>query len=237
MKIIVTDLTRFSNKAIVCTAGLDPKKGTCIRPLPYFSYEACKKLKVHPGMVVEGTFTPVPHAVPPHTEDASCDFGALEFLGPCTSDEFEAVLKESLVPTIAEGFDNKIPKGQRVIPRHSPPSCSIITVSLSPDRIEVVDDAYDPEKIKLHIQDIDGSRYLYVPITDLGFHHLAVREARAAGREAKINEFIRSQKIVYLRIGLSRTYARPNSSVEGYWIQANGIYTFPDYRADVRAYP
>jgi hypothetical protein len=33
--IIVTDLTRFSNKDIVRTSGIDPGNGECIRPIPY----------------------------------------------------------------------------------------------------------------------------------------------------------------------------------------------------------
>lgn len=36
-QIIITDLTRFKNEEIVCTAGIDYNAKKCIRPLPYLS--------------------------------------------------------------------------------------------------------------------------------------------------------------------------------------------------------
>ena len=47
--IIVTDLTRFTNKNIVCTAGIDPNDGQCIRPMPYLPSSECRRLKILPG--------------------------------------------------------------------------------------------------------------------------------------------------------------------------------------------
>ena len=38
MKIVVTDLTRFSNPDLVCLAGIDIETGRCIRPRPRRSY-------------------------------------------------------------------------------------------------------------------------------------------------------------------------------------------------------
>lgn len=234
MKLIVTDLTRFNNKDIVCTAGIEVKTGRCVRPMPYFPYSECKRRNVHPGMIVEGDFSAV-HRTPPHVEDMNCDFKTLKFIGPATSDEFENVLKMTLSASVSEGFDDLIPLGQKVIPTLTPPNKSIITIKLKPDQIQVVDDAYNPEKIKLHIHDNDDRDYTYVAISDLGFHHFAVAQQRDVNRETRLNTFIGNQKRVYLRIGLSREYAV--GSRRGFWIQANGIYTFPDYLSKVRTYP
>ncbi len=202
--------------------------------MPYFSYDDCKKRNVHPGMIVEGQFTPVPKKRP-HTEDMGCNFSQLKFHGPAASTEFEGALKMTSVPSIRDGFENLIPLGQKVIPALTPPQVSIVTISLRTQQIEVVDDAYNQEKIKLHIHDNDGRDYAYISITDLGFHHYAIDQQRDAGRERRLNDFIMKQDRVYLRVGLSRQYAV--GSRNGYWIQANGIYTFPDYLAKVRTYP
>ena len=50
-----------------------------------------------------------------------------------------------------------------------------------------------------------------------------------------LNEFIQSQDVIFLRIGLSRSYKAPNGK-EGFWMQANGIYTFPNYLEEIRSY-
>lgn len=234
MQIIITDLTRFKKNDIVCTAGIDPASGQCIRPMPYFSYADCKKANIHPGMVVEGAFASR-KTDRPHVEDMECDFSKLKLLGPATSAKFEEVLKKTAVKSIHDGFDKLIPLGQKVIPARTPPARSIITIALKPSQIEVVNDAYDPEKIKLHIRDNDGTSYAYIGITDLGFHHYAVAQKKDLKRESQLNDFFKKQDRLYLRVGLSRQYAV--GSRDGFWIQANGIYTFPDYLAKVRSYP
>ena len=47
-KMIVTDLTRFSASDKVCVAVIDIETGNCMRPMPYFSSEVCKKLNLQP---------------------------------------------------------------------------------------------------------------------------------------------------------------------------------------------
>jgi len=202
--------------------------------MPYFSCNDCKKRNVHPGMIIEGEFSPVP-CTPPHLEDSKCNFSSLKFHGPATSLEFEGVLKMTVVPSIRKGFQNLIPLGQKVIPALTPPKLSIITVALKPEQIKVVDDAYNPEKIKLHIHDNDVTDYAYIAFTDLGFHHYAIGEQRDANRESRLNDFVIKQRHVYLRVGLSGRDSI--GSRDGDLIQANGIYTFPDYLGKVRTYP
>ena len=233
MEIIVTDLTRFSNDDIVCIAGIDKKSTQCIRPLPYINMAACKKLKILPGAILEGKFTKPKSIEMPHTEDMH--YEGLSFKGPCTSDEFESVLKATTYSSVNEGFDGIVPAGIKVIPHDAPPSRSIITLRLKPNQIEIVRNAFDSKSLRLHINDNDGRKYYYLSITDLGFHNLAVLKYKDLKYTDKLNKFISNQKKVYLRIGLGRRHKAPDGR-DGFWIQVNGIYTFPEFLTEVRTY-
>lgn len=234
MEIIVTDLTRFSKDDVVCIAGIDVQSTQCIRPLPYIKKAACKKLKILPGAILEGKFTKPKSIDRPHTEDMH--YEGLSFKGPCTSEEFESVLKTTTYPSINEGFDGKVPAGTKVIPHDDPPSRSIITLKLKPSQIEIVRNAFDSKNLRLNIKDNDGRTYVYLSITDLGFHDLAVSKQKDPDYTDELNEFINSQKKVYLIIGLGRRYKHPIDGRDGFWIQVNGIYTFPDFMTKVRTY-
>lgn len=234
MDIIVTDLTRFSKEDIVCIAGIDVKSNQCIRPLPYLEKSKCKKLKLLPGAIWEGKFTKPDHFDKPHIEDMN--YTSLSFKGPCSSEEFESVLMASTYPSINEGFDDKVPVGTKVIPPDYPPPRSIITLKLKPNQIEIVRNAFDPKSLRLNIQDNDGRKYLYVPIADLGFHNLAISKQKDPDYTDELNAYSRGQKKVYLRIGLGRRYKNPHDGRDGFWIQVNGIYTFPEFMTRVRTY-
>lgn len=234
MDIIVTDLTRFAKDDVVCIAGIDVKSKQCIRPLPYVKKAFCIKNEILPGAIVEGNFTKPKSIDKPHTEDMH--YQELSFKGPCTSDEFESALGASLYPSINEGFDGKVPAGTKVIPPDSPPSRSIITLKLKPMQIEIVRNAFDPKSLRLNILDNDGRKYTYLSITDLGFHNLAVSKQKDPDYTDELNGYIRGQKKLYLRIGLGRRYKNPSDGRDGYWIQVNGIYTFPEFMTKVRTY-
>src|SRR3989304_2696111 len=120
MDLIGTDLTRVAKDDIVCIAGIDLKSKRCIRPLPYLPKTACKQLKLLPGAILEGRFTKPKTVDKPHTEDMN--YEGLSFKGPCTSEEFENVLKTTTYPSINEGFDDKVPIGTKVIPHDDPSS-------------------------------------------------------------------------------------------------------------------
>lgn len=72
-KIIITDLTRFTNPDEVCTAGYDMSTKELIRPWPYIKREKCDQLKILPGAIIEGEFTKKPDRTPPHVEDHNQD--------------------------------------------------------------------------------------------------------------------------------------------------------------------
>ena len=76
--------------------------------------------------------------------------------------------------------------------------------------------------------------FRYLPITDLGFYEYAQRLAKNGAGLKKLNQYLEQQEEIFLRIGLSRIWK--NNDREGYWIQVNGIYTFPEYMKEIRAY-
>ncbi|MBI1821638.1 MAG: hypothetical protein HYR79_08010 [Nitrospirae bacterium] len=233
MIFIVTDLTRFQNEDIVCVAGVDIKTKKCVRPLPYIEMEYCKKLNILPGAKIKGKLIKAKELKKPHLEDKN--YSELEYEGPCSSVEFEDVLKNTTYDSINEGFEGKIPGSSKVIPHNDPPGRSIISLKLKPGQITIMRDGFNPEKIKLHILDNDEKEYKFLPITDLGFYNLAISKQTQPLLIENLNNFIQNQNRIYLRIGLSRRYCSPDGR-NGFWIQVNGIYTFPDFLTEVRTH-
>ena len=228
MEIVITDLTRFSNPDIVCIAGINKETGECIRPLPYIQLSECKRLNILAGNLIKGNFTKSREIVSPHTEDHS--YTNLKKVRICSSDEFKAILESTLSSSISEGFQYPFPERGKVIPNDFQPSKSIITLKVSTRNVEIVKDGFKEGKIRLHLLDNDMSRFSFLSITDLGFYNYAMKHYHDANFPNIINNFIRKQDIVYLRIGLGREYQG------GYWLQVNGIYTFPNYDTEIRSY-
>jgi hypothetical protein len=231
--IIVTDLTRFKpGNPNVCIAGIDQSNCECIRPMPYLQSAFCKDNDILPGAVLSGQFTPSTERSGPHQEDFS--LRDLKLQGPCSSEDFRNVLQTSSFKGVEVGFEIELPDGEKVLPIDHTVGRSIITIRCEPKDIEIIDDNYSPGKIKLNFRDQTGRSFRYIPITDLGFHDFAIgHQERSELR--KLNDFVHSQEEVFLRIGLSRSFKAPNGR-EGFWIQANGIYTFPDYLEEIRSY-
>lgn len=232
MEIIITDLTRFSNQDIVCIAGINIETNECIRPLPYISLSDCKKLNILPGSKLDGTFSEHNDRGCPHVEDKNRK--NLKYTGDCTATEFHQVLENSLASSISNGFDYLFPEGGKVIPHTNPPSQSIITLKVNASQVRIVKDSFTHGKIKLNFKDNDNKKYSYLPITDLGFYNYAMKHFDDFDFSEKINTFIDQQEELYLRIGLSGRYA--NGDRDGYWLQINGIYTFPNFDTEIRSY-
>jgi hypothetical protein len=232
MEIVITDLTRFKQLKDVCTAGIQRAGTDCIRPMPYLKFSDCQRLNIHPGAILSGDYSLASNRTAPHYEDNN--YKNLKYLGACSSGEFKSVLERTCAKSVASGFDGKVPPGEKYIPEGTPPSRSIITLSVSPGQVSISSDKFNADKIKFHLSDIDGREYSFLPITDLGFYQYAMREQKNPGREQLLNDFIRKQKALFLRIGLSRAYA--SNGRTGFWIQVNGIYTFPEYLPNVRTY-
>jgi hypothetical protein len=198
----------------------------------YLPFDWVKENGMQPGSVLEGSFSKT-KAEKPHIEDRIADIRRC--LPQVSSDDFLEILEQSAVSTIEEGF-GALPNN-RVFPRGAPPPCSIITLEVSSpkNQLRIVEDRNDKTKIKAFVTDVSGYEMAWVPITDLGFHDHAVRLKEEDPGLRKLNSFLQRQEILYLRIGLSRAY-RPGEGRDGYWIQLNGIYSFPEYRTDLRVY-
>jgi hypothetical protein len=232
-KIIITDLTRFSNREVLCVAGIDTDTGQCIRPVPYLKTNRCKELKMLPGAILTGEFSNSVSVEAPHIEDMN--YQNLIFNGHCTSQEFQKLLSDSAARTIEEGFGVKLDERQKHIPRELEPERSLITIRVASDAVKIVQDQYNPAKIKAHITDATGKNYSFLSVTDLGLHSYAENHYREAGNYADVNNLIYSQKEVYVRIGLSRFYKAQDGRA-GFWIQVNGLYSFPNYFETARQY-
>lgn len=230
-KIIITDLTRFNNPDTVCTAGTDMQSRRCLRPMPYLRTEDCVRLGILPGAILSGEFSLKTGLVGPHQEDAT--YSNLAFEGPSTSDEFRSALEAGLYDSVETGFQLKLIDGQKHIPINHALGRSIITLAVDPKSIEIVEDTFKPGKVKIHFTDGSARRFRFLAITDLGFHRYADTH-RAANDLAHLNDFIRKQSKAYLRVGLSRPYEA--KGINGYWMQVNGIYTFPNFFEEIRSY-
>ncbi|QDT65274.1 hypothetical protein [Calycomorphotria hydatis] len=232
MRIIITDLTRFRpGNPDVCTAGV-AEDGTVIRPMPYLSIENCRKLNIHPGGILEGQFT-LKNSPAPHVEDAN--HGKLTFHGACSSVKFRETLEKTTYPNISEGFGVPIIKREKCIPTTSPPVRSLITIKINPLSFSIVQDSYHPERLKAHFSDRAGIEMAFVSVTDRGFYDYAQQHREDLRSFLEIQRFIHSQEELYLRLGLSRSFEAPDGR-NGFWIQLNGIYTFPDKLEYIRCY-
>ena len=167
----------------------------------------------------------------PHQEDAS--YSRLIFEGPSSSKDFKAALEAGLHSSTEDGFEIELEHGQKYVPVGHAVGRSIITLSVDPKTIEIVEDRYNPGKTKIHFIDGSGRQFRYLPITDLGLHRYAERY-HAAKDLARLNSFVRGQPEAYLRLGLSREWN--NGTINAYWMQVNGVYTFPDFFKDIRSY-
>ncbi len=231
MKIIITDLTRFARQDIVCIAGINPETNECIRPMPYIQKASCQKLNILPGAIIEGNFTPRACTIP-HTEDK--DRANMKFLGPCGSEQFKNILKNTCFESVEEGFGVTLTLNQKHIPPDSPPNKSIITLPLNPNQLNIVEDGYNPGKLRVIFTDQAGKTFRYLSITDLGFFEYAKRHA-VEDKIDELNAFVHSQEELYIRLGLGRIH-QTNDGRNGFWLQVNGIYTFPEYNEEIRCY-
>jgi hypothetical protein len=236
MRIVVTDLTRFQNKELLCLAGITEDGQQCIRPLSetkpgYLSFEICKKLNILPGTILEGTFTTPKQLEAPHVEDRY--YSNLKAAGTVSSTKFQSILEKSSTTSIKNGFGCPSKPTDKVLT--TTPAKSIITLKLNPKQFQVVQNKFDTETIKVHLTDGDGLSLSFLSITDLGFYINVGQSATRKISAKEITEFIHNQDVLYIRLGLGRKH-KSEDGKEGYWMQVNGIYTFPAYQQIVRSY-
>lgn len=232
-ELIITDLTRFKNPDIVCIAATDPATGEFFRPQPYIPSETCKEYDLQPGTVITGELILQATAKQPHVEDSSWE--ELDPIGRCTKKQFQDVLELTLSDSISEGFDVEFTEQyQKHIEQEDAPECSIITIKIPPANFRILEDRFNEGKIKASFTDNDGTYFSYLSITDRRFYDFA-QEHYNDGKLDEVTDFIHEQDELYLRVGLSRYYEAEDGRA-GYWLQVNGIYTFPSYMDEIEAY-
>lgn len=230
-KFIITDLTRFSSPDKVCTAAIEVKTGRCFRPMPYLENAKCKELNIHPGAILEGEITLHTDVSNPHVEDAS--YNNLKYFGAASTEEFKSILDRTLSNSVASGFGVQFDAGQKHIPVGVAAICSIITIKISPMSLDIHEDNYKPGKIKASFTDASGHSFRYLSITDRGFFDYA-KKHQDDGKLQDLRNFILTQDEIYLRVGVGRVWEVGDRN--GYWLQVNGIYTFPNFLEEVRTY-
>lgn len=206
-QIVITDVTHFKNEDKVCVAGVDINTGECLRPTSpgYLSKSHVQALNIKPSTVLSGEFQFL-NSNKPHCEDVF--YKNLKFERLYSDDEFRKILENSLSENIENGFQVQS-NGQKCIHPSLNPQQSIITVLA--ENIEIIK-SY--EKVKVHFFDT-LNQYEYIPVTD----------SRYWGNE-NYQKIDFNNKKVFLRIGIGRQYKSPDGR-DGYWLQVNGIYTFP----------
>ncbi len=219
MEIIVTDLTKFKGDAIRCVAGIDPISGKCVRPLPYFRAIECQDRQILPGVRLSGDFMPDSRARKPHIEDHV--YQRVSKKSPVSLDSFRSALKNALYDTIEDGFEVELSGEAKHITISQQPARSIIT--LRPGQLQVISSQFG---LKVTFSDGSGKYFNYLSVTDLGLNDY-VQEMNPDEAVALMNIFFQSQRELFLRIGLSRQY-RSSDGRDGFWLQVNGIYSFPD---------
>jgi hypothetical protein len=197
----------------------------------YLTRMRLKELNIIPGAIVSGELQLLSNTHKPHIEDAS--YQNLRFDRVCSGNEFREILKQSLSENIEAGFGVTLDHHQKHISPSYYPSKSLITISVNPKSVTVFqDNGFGKERIKIHFMDKNAKQYRFMPVNDLGYWLYAKRHF---GFD-EINSIIHAQKELFLRVGLGRFYKNPHDNREGYWIQINGIYSFPSHFRNARIY-
>lgn len=229
MRLVITDLTEFHNPDCYCVAGINPD-GACFRPTKkYFSREECTTFPIFPGTILEGDFTLRSDNEAPHVED--CRRSGVRHAGICTAEEFLDVLREDASHSVAAGFEVEGPECPKCIPKTDPPGRSIITVRVRPKAcwFNIGRDG----KFRFSFYDGADARYSYLPIADLKMRQYQARHDGVVSVDA-MSRFLHHQKEVFLRVGLGRCHRI--DSREGYWLQVNGVYSFPAWFPETRGF-
>lgn len=230
MEIVVTDLTKFHNKDILCLAGVNPENYECIRPMPYLQCHYCLQNQILPGAKLTVSFKNTGSEAP-HCEDRNCH--SLKNTGSCSYEEFYSILTETLSPSLAAGFGVHLESGQKHIGGECSPIKSIITIEVEPNEFTIVKDQYNPGRIKGIFEDEERNEFKFIPITDYCFCEFAEKTQTDEGATKSLNAFLSIQEKIFLRIGLTRRY-QSQYGRDGFWIQINGIYSFPNIYDGIR---
>jgi hypothetical protein len=229
-RMVITDLTRMQ-QGHVCICGCD-KEHACVRPILLHGIPEKSLIKdgrpvIFPFALVEFDFLS-PRPEPPHTEDYFYISNSPVFIQRVANPQ--KVLDWSVFETVEDIFEQPVlsDAGFSVMDGQGPRSVGTIR----PKNIHKISYELGSESgawdFRLNFYD-NSDRYYRLKITDLTWHYYcnSLRD-RFPDPDVLAKEMTRMlhDRNVYLRIGLARGWKeRPDRC----FLQANGIYTFPDY--------
>jgi len=149
----------------------------------------------------------------------------LEVKGAVKSDDFHRLLEKDTFSTVEEGFRVALPAGEKYFPKSSPPELSLVTLKVKASQTHI-HPGLRPGSLRMHFYDLSGRSFKNIPVTDLRFHSLAQQHSENEFY-VTLNQELFSKEEVFLRLGLTRCYMN-DLSKEGFWLQINGVYTFPE---------
>ena len=125
---------------------------------------------------------------------------------------------------------------EKYIPTEHYASCSLITVKVKPNNLRIMDSKFELGKKLISFADGLGHAYNYLPITDRGFPGF-IKMHHVDDSQEGLRLFISKFKEIFLRVGVGRQYCPKNSDKDGYWLQVNGIYGYPEVGNKCMNYP
>ena len=132
-------------------------------------------------------------------------------------------------------FHAKIHKNKHIAPGDGERSLGTIK-PLSIDKLgfyRLTFNDIETDKFSLNFTDATHQVYKQIPITDLSLRYyieyLRVHKRYHPRRIRALLEHQFNESEVWLRLGLTRPYQKSDTDQKWCYIQATGIYTFPDY--------
>ena len=237
-KILITDLTAMGGDR-VCIAGVD-NAGQTVRPVLWNGVRYSHLLRdgkalIRPRAVLRMRLAPK-RAAAPHMEDHDWhereSLHSMEYL--LEEARWQRVL-QGLVercprPLFGAGLESHRSKRQRKLDSRQA-THSLATVSVKQVKFLCEQDIFEEGKYRyrLSFRDDQENSYDYIPITDLALQAWAAAQLRqgttAQSLSDRLTTRLQDAQQIYLRLGLGREFK------DEFWLQVNGIYSFPDWLA------
>ena len=236
--ILITDLTAMQ-KDRVCIAGVSrdwaPARPVFARASPARSH-LCRdgQVLIRPRAVLSLHLEPFARPAAPHVEDCLWSQPrTARFLQLLEDERWRRVLQRLADacprPLFGAGLQRLGNERNRVL-RPGPAACSLATLRCAgPVTFHFILKSSAPDKFRyaLHFSDDHGASYENIPVTDLALRACARASFLEGASAPAVSESLTAQlnaaDSLFLRVGLGRRYKGR------YWLQVNGIYSFPDF--------